>query len=288
MSNRLGVLFVVATPIGNLADIGQRARDVLAAVDLVVAEDTRHSRRLLRHFGITTPLTAFHEHNERTAVAGLLAHLREGRDLALVSDAGTPLVSDPGYRLVRAARESGITLVPVPGPCAAIAALSVAGLPTDRFTFEGFLPPRHAARVARLGELVGETRTLVFYEAGRRLAACLEDLVTVFGAGRPAVLARELTKVHETVLDGDLGRLARRVADDPEQALGEAVLLVGGAAEARDAAAIEVDRLLQALLDEGVAVSRAAAIAARAGGGSKRELYARAQALHDARDGPSA
>jgi 16S rRNA (cytidine1402-2'-O)-methyltransferase len=203
----------------------------------VVAEDTRHSGRLLRHLGITTSLAACHEHNERAAVDGLVARLRAGSDLALISDAGTPLVSDPGFRLVRAARAAGVSVVPVPGPCAAIAALSVAGLPTDRFVFEGFLPARHAARVARLEALVGETRTLVFYEAGRRL--------------------------------------------------GESVLLVAGAPEQPGDVALEVGRLLETLLEEGITVSRAAAIAARVSGMPKRELYARAQALHDAQHSPS-
>lgn len=287
MSNSTGVLYVVATPIGNLADIGQRAVDTLRQVDLVVAEDTRHSGRLLRHLGIATSLAACHEHNERAAVDGLVARLRAGSDLALISDAGTPLVSDPGFRLVRAARAAGVSVVPIPGPCAAIAALSVAGLPTDRFVFEGFLPARHAARVARLEALVGETRTLVFYEAGRRLGACLADLCAVFGADRPAVLARELTKLHETVLDERLAELAARVAGDPDQARGESVLLVAGAPEQPGDVALEVGRLLETLLEEGITVSRAAAIAARVSGLPKRELYARAQALHDAHHAPS-
>jgi 16S rRNA (cytidine1402-2'-O)-methyltransferase len=283
VSNSTGVLYVVATPIGNLADIGQRAVDTLRQVDLVVAEDTRHSGRLLRHLGIATSLAAW--------------RLRAGSDLALISDAGTPLVSDPGFRLVRAARAAGVSVVPIPGPCAAIAALSVAGLPTDRFVFEGFLPARHAARVARLETLVGETRTLVFYEAGRRLGACLADLCAVFGADRPAVLARELTKLHETVLDERLDELAARVAGDPDQARGESVLLVAGAPEQPGDVALEVGRLLETLLEEGITVSRAAAIAARVSGMSKRELYARAQAkrelyaraqaLHDAQHSPS-
>ena len=284
MSNSSGVLYVVATPIGNLGDLGPRAVDTLREADLVVAEDTRHSGQLLRHFGIATPLAACHEHNERAVVDGLLARLQAGSALALVSDAGTPLVSDPGFRLVRAARAAGVRVVPIPGPCAAIAALSVAGLPTDRFAFEGFLPARRAARVARLEALAGETRTLVFYEAGRRLGACITDLLEVLGSDRQAVLARELTKLHETVLDGTLGELATRVAADPDQARGESVLLVDGLAETRTGIALEVDRLLEALLDEGLAVSRVAAIALRVSGLPKRELYARAQALHDARD----
>ena len=285
MSNRGGVLYVVATPIGNLGDIGRRALEVLASVDLVAAEDTRHSRRLLGHYGITTRLFALHEHNERVAAERLVERLREGHSIALVSDAGTPLVSDPGFRLVRAARAAGLAVVPVPGPCAAVCALSVAGLPTDRFVFEGFLPAKAAARRARLAELVGETRTLVFYEAGRRLGECLRDLVGAFGGERPAVLARELTKLHETVLDADLATLAARVAGDPEQALGEIVLLVAGAPGAPSADEAAARDLLVALLEEGLAVSRAAALAARVTGRPRKMLYALAQELHDARDG---
>jgi len=284
VSNRGGVLYVVATPIGNLGDIGRRALEVLAGVDLVAAEDTRHSRRLLGHYGITTRLFALHEHNERVAAERLVERLREGHSIALVSDAGTPLVSDPGFRLVRAARAAGLAVVPVPGPCAAICALSVAGLPTDRFVFEGFLPAKAAARRSRLAELVGETRTLVFYEAGRRLAECLQDLVGAFGGERPAVLARELTKLHETVLDADLATLATRVADDPEQTLGEIVLLVGGAPATSSVDEAAVRNLLAALLDEGLAVSRTAAVAARVTGQPRKTLYALAQALHDGRD----
>ncbi|MDX1593618.1 MAG: 16S rRNA (cytidine(1402)-2'-O)-methyltransferase [Gammaproteobacteria bacterium] len=285
MSNKAGVLYVVATPIGNLADIGRRAIEVLSAVDLVVAEDTRHTGRLLRHLGIDRPQTACHEHNEREVTDGLAAKLLGGASLALVSDAGTPLVSDPGFRLVRAAREAGVEVVPVPGPCAAVAALSVAGLPTDRFAFEGFLPAREAARRARLEELAGETRTLVFYEAGRRLAACLADLRRCFGAGRRAVLARELTKLHETVIAAELGELETRVADDPDQARGESVLVVAGASAPDSDRDRETDRLLGVLLDEGLPVSRAAAVAARICDVPKRRLYARAQELHDTRGG---
>ena len=286
VSNKAGVLYVVATPIGNLADISQRALEILADVDLIAAEDTRHSRRLLGRYGIATRLVALHEHNERGAVGGLVEKLEHGGRVALISDAGTPLISDPGFRLVREARRAGIDVVPVPGPCAAICALSVAGLPTDRFVFEGFLPARSAARRARLQVLASETRTLVFYEAGRRMAACLDDLCVAFGDERPAVLARELTKLHETVLDADLTTLARRVATDPEQCLGESVLLVGGAPEPDSADAESARQLIEVLLDEGLPVSRAAAIAARVTGQSKRAVYALAQALHDTSEMP--
>ncbi|HEY5791037.1 MAG TPA: 16S rRNA (cytidine(1402)-2'-O)-methyltransferase [Gammaproteobacteria bacterium] len=271
---------MVATPIGNLADIGQRALAVLGAVELVLAEDTRHSRRLLDHYAIRTRLAALHEHNERAALPGLLEQLAAGHDLALVSDAGTPLISDPGFRLVRAARAQGFQVSAVPGPCAAICALSVAGLPTDRFLFAGFLPAKAGQRRTELATLAAETATVVLYEAPRRLLETLDDLVAVFGPARRAVLARELTKLHETVLDGTLAELRERLASDPEQRLGEAVLLVAGAPGAA-AADAEVRRLLRALLDEGLAVSRAAAVAQRVTGQPHRALYRLAQALHD-------
>ncbi|MER3546183.1 MAG: 16S rRNA (cytidine(1402)-2'-O)-methyltransferase, partial [Rhodanobacteraceae bacterium] len=191
-------LWIVATPIGNLEDLSPRAQRVLHAVKLIAAEDTRHSKPLLGHFGIGTPLTALHEHNECEAVASLLVRLRAGEDIALISDAGTPLISDPGYRLVRAAREAGIPVSAVPGPCAAIAALAIAGLPSDRFTFEGFLPAKAPARRARLRELAHEPRTLVLYESPHRILECCEDLRDIFGAQREARLLRELTKLHET------------------------------------------------------------------------------------------
>jgi len=280
VSNRHGTLYVVATPIGNLADISQRALATLAAVDLVVAEDTRHSRRLLDHHGIRAKLTSLHEHNERAAVPGLVARLAAGSDLALISDAGTPLISDPGFRLVRGAREAGIDVVPLPGPCAAITALSVAGLPTDRFVFEGFLPARRSQRLAHLALLRGETRTLIFYESGRRLAETLSDLVETCGAQRPAVLARELTKIHETLIDGTLDELQQRVADDPDQVRGEIVLLVAGASD-EEAQQAEPRRLLAALLDEGLAASRAAAVAARFCNLPRRQLYRLVQEIRD-------
>src|SRR5690242_12028000 len=225
----VGKLFVVATPIGNLADLSARAREILSGVDLIAAEDTRHSAALLAQFGIATRTLALHEHNEREKSAELVHRLREGAQIALISDAGTPLVSDPGYRLVRAAREAGIAVSPVPGACAAIAALSVAGLPSDRFVFEGFLPAKAAARRAHLQTLMTEMRTLIFYESSHRIVEALEDLVVVFGGERRAVLARELTKLFETVLDGALAELAARVNTDSNQQRGEFVLLVAGA-----------------------------------------------------------
>ncbi len=268
-----GTLFVVATPIGNLGDMTPRGVDVLRQVDLIAAEDTRHSRRLAEHFGITTPMLALHEHNERSVAARLVDRLRLGESIALISDAGTPLISDPGYQLVRAARGAGVPVVPVPGASALVAALSVAGLPTDRFVFEGFLPPRQAARRKRLAALKDEPRTLVFYEASHRIVDSLRDVMEVFGPGRRALLARELTKAFETTLSGGLGALYERVVADPDQQRGEFVLVVQGA-PAPDAAAVtpEAERLMSLLLEE-LPVGKAARLVARITGLNKRELY---------------
>ena len=217
MSNQMGCLWVVATPIGHRDDISARAIETLRSVAVIAAEDTRHSRPMLLQNNIGTPLVALHEHNEREAVAAVVRRLEQGESVALISDAGTPLISDPGFRLVRAAREAGIRCIPVPGACAAIAALSVAGLPSDRFVFEGFLPPKSAARRSRLEELAGDSRTLIFYESSHRIAESVADMRDVFGAEREAVLARELTKMFETVIGEPLSELAQRVANDPNQ-----------------------------------------------------------------------
>ncbi|HJP99553.1 MAG TPA: 16S rRNA (cytidine(1402)-2'-O)-methyltransferase [Rhodanobacteraceae bacterium] len=271
-ADRTGTVWVVATPIGNLGDLSDRAREVLRDVDVVAAEDTRHTRPLLKHFGIATPLTALHEHNERAVVSALIARLQAGENVALVSDAGTPLVSDPGFRLVRAAREGGIRVSAVPGACAAIVALSVAGLPSDRFVFEGFLPVRAHARRARLRELAGETRTLVLYESSHRIAECCADLREVFGAAREAALLRELTKLHETWLGPTLGDIAARVAEDPEQRLGEFVLVVAGAGDEADAKLAE-GRRVYALLRAELAPAQAAKLAAAISGAPRKALY---------------
>jgi 16S rRNA (cytidine1402-2'-O)-methyltransferase len=276
-----GTLFVVATPIGNRADITARARDILAGVDLVAAEDTRHTGQLLTLLGITTPLQALHEHNEAARCGELVARLLEGARIALVSDAGTPLISDPGFRLVAAAAAAGVPVVPVPGACAAVAALSVAGLPTDRFVFEGFLPPRAAARRARLAALAAEPRTIVFYEAPHRIAETLADLAGAFGAERAAVVARELTKLHETIYRGSLGELATRGADDPNMARGEAVLVVAGAAASDAADGVDparLDRLLAGLLN-GLPLSQAVDLAAELTGERRNRVYERALTL---------
>jgi len=277
-------LYVVATPIGNLDDLSPRAQQVLREADRVAAEDTRHSGKLLGQFGIATPLVSLHEHNEAERTDELLQQLKSGARIALISDAGTPLISDPGFDLVRAARRAGITVTPVPGACALVAALSVSGLPTDRFVYEGFLPAKSAARRERLAELTGETRTLVFYESVHRLRESLEDMAAVFGAGRSAVLARELTKLHESVREAPLSALADWAVQDPAAGKGEVVLVVAGAAAAV-AAPAEGDRVLAALLKE-LPVKQAAALTAEITGMKKNELYARALELTGKREKP--
>ena len=270
----LGSLYVVATPIGNLDDISARALTILRNVALIAAEDTRHSARLMQHFGIGTPLTACHEHNERDQGGRFLARMLAGDDVALISDAGTPLISDPGYHLVRQARAAGIAVVPVPGACALIAALSAAGLPSDRFIFEGFLPAKSAGRRARLEQVKEEPRTLIFYEAPHRILECLQDMQAVFGDERPALLARELTKTFETLKGMPLAELADWVASDSNQQRGECVVLVAGwqAPEGEDAVSAEAVRVLNLLLAE-MPLKRAAALAAEITGVRKNLLY---------------
>lgn len=272
--NAPGTLYVVATPIGNLDDISARALRVLREVKLIAAEDTRHSARLLQHFGIATSLVACHEHNEREQGSRLVQRLLAGDDLALVSDAGTPLISDPGYHLVRNARAAGVRVVPVPGACALIAALSASGLPSDRFVFEGFLAARTTARRQRLQALAQEPRTLIFYEAPHRLLECLADLRELFGAERPAVLARELSKTFETIKGAPLGELHDWVAADSNQQRGECVLLVEGwrEPEGEEALSAEALRVLDLLLAE-LPLKRAAALAAEITGVRKNLLY---------------
>jgi 16S rRNA (cytidine1402-2'-O)-methyltransferase len=270
---RAGRLWVVATPIGNLDDLSPRARSTLAEADLIAAEDTRHSAALLQHAGIATRCVALHEHNEREISGDLVERMRAGASVALISDAGTPLISDPGFRLVRAAREAGIVVSPIPGACAAIAALSAAGLPSDRFMFEGFLPPKSAARRAQLQTLRVETRTLIFYESSHRIVEAIEDMVAVFGGERRAVVARELTKLFETVLDGSLAELAARVVADPNQQRGEFVVLVAGAGEDAAAARLVEGRRVFDLLREELPPGRAAKLAAAISGASRKQLY---------------
>lgn len=267
-----GQLWVVATPIGHRDDFSARAVETLRNVAVIAAEDTRHSRPLLIHYNIDTPTIALHEHNEREVVDAVVRRLQAGESVALISDAGTPLISDPGFRLVRAARAAGIRCIPVPGACAAIAALSVAGLPSDRFVFEGFLPPKAAARRSRLQELAGDARTLMFYESSHRVAESLADMRDVFGARREAVLARELTKLFETVIGEPLDELAARVAADPDQQRGECVILVAGRGEEVDERLAEGQRVF-AILSEELPPSKAAKLAAAITGASRKALY---------------
>lgn len=269
-----GTLFVVATPIGNLEDISARAIRVLNEVSLIAAEDTRHSARLMQHFGIATPLAACHEHNERDQGGRFLARLQAGEDVALISDAGTPLISDPGYHLVRQARAAGVAVVPVPGACALIAALSAAGLPSDRFIFEGFLPAKAVGRRARLEHVKEEPRTLIFYEAPHRILECLDDMRAVFGDERPALLAREITKTFETLQGMPLAELHKWVAGDANQQRGECVVVVAGWQAPDNDAAVssEALRVLDLLLKD-MPLKRAAALAAEITGVRKNLLY---------------
>jgi 16S rRNA (cytidine1402-2'-O)-methyltransferase len=267
-----GCLWVVATPIGHRDDLSARAIETLRAVDVIAAEDTRHSRPLLIHHNIDTPLIALHDYNERDAVDAIVRRMAAGDSVALISDAGTPLISDPGFRLVRTARAAGIRCIPIPGACAAIAALSVAGLPSDRFVFEGFLPAKAAARRGRLQELAGDGRTLIFYESSHRVADSLDDMRDVFGGDREAVLARELTKVFETVLGDPLVELAAKVRADPNQQRGEHVILVAGRGEEEDAKLVEGRRIFTILRDE-LPPAKAAKMAAAISGAARKELY---------------
>jgi 16S rRNA (cytidine1402-2'-O)-methyltransferase len=266
-------LYVVATPIGNLGDLTQRAREVLGSVHLIAAEDTRHTGNLLQAFGIQAKLISLHDHNEAARVPELIEVLRGGQSVALVSDAGTPLISDPGYRLIQAAAAAGLPVSPVPGACAAIAALSAAVLPSDRFSFEGFLSSKPTARRAQLQSLAADTRTLIFYEAPHRLEASLEDLQAAFGADRPAAVARELTKTYETIYRAPLGELLRLAQSDPDMQRGEIVLLVAGApVRADEEGAGELERTLKILL-ENMPVSQAADMAARLTGAPRNQAY---------------
>lgn len=281
-----GTLFLVATPIGNLGDLGPRAREVLAAADLLLAEDTRHTAQLLDACGIERPsggMESLHEQNERERAPRVIERLRAGASVALVSDAGTPLVSDPGAVLVREAVRAGVSVVAVPGPCAAVAALSLSALPTDRFAFEGFLPAKATARRRALQSLADETRTLVFYEAPHRLCESLADMGQVFGGGRSATVAREITKKFETAYRGSLDELVQRAADDSDMARGEIVIVVAGAPAAPAAGDAEVARVLQILLAE-LPTSQAAKLAARITGRPRKEIYEHALRLTAAKE----
>lgn len=268
-----GVLYVVATPIGNLADMVPRAVEILQSVALIAAEDTRHSARLLSHFSISTPCIAYHDHSDSERTEKILDRVAAGESVALISDAGTPLVSDPGYRLVRSARERGLNVVPVPGACAMVAALSASGLPSDRFSFEGFPPPKANARRQWLEALAAESRTLIFYEAPHRVLACLEAMVEVMGGDREAVIARELTKTFETIRLAPLAELVEFVRADSNQQRGEIVLMVAGASTRSDSTLdAEAERVMGILLEE-LPVKQAAAMGAKITGVKKNALY---------------
>ncbi|MAZ78174.1 MAG: 16S rRNA (cytidine(1402)-2'-O)-methyltransferase [Legionellaceae bacterium] len=270
---KTGIFYIVATPIGNLGDMTERAVNVLRDVDVIAAEDTRHSRPLLQHFSIDKPLISLHDHNEKQRCESLLNKLQAGQSIALICDAGTPLISDPGYHVVKFLREHDVQIVPVPGACAAVTALSAAGLPSDRFCFEGFLPAKSASRVSQLNHLSSETRTMIFYESPHRILDSLQDMQKVFGGVRQIVLARELTKKFETIRAGTIAELLAFVEQDSDQQRGEMVLLVQGTVLSNQEN--DGERVLQILLDE-LPVKQAASLAAKITGARKNELYQRA------------
>ena len=273
-------LYVVATPIGHLDDITYRAIEVLKSVKLIAAEDTRTSAKLLKHFGINTPLTACHDHNESDKVNHLIERILAGDNMALISDAGTPLISDPGFKFVRAAQAKGVQVIPVPGACAAIAALSAVGLPSDRFSFEGFLPSKQSQRLLHLNRLKDETQTLIIYEAPHRILECVKDMADVFGADRPVGFAREITKTFETIKKMTLGELVEFISNDSNQQKGEIVLVIGGASVEKDMEQEKLDQLLTRLLQD-LSVKAASQLAADLTGIKKKIAYQRALELSD-------
>ena len=280
-----GTLFVVATPIGNLGDLSPRARDVLDAVDLIAAEDTRVTGRLLSHFGIKCPQISLHEHNEEQQVGKLLDALRSGANIALVSDAGTPLISDPGYRLVAAAHKAGVPVSPIPGASAALAGLCAAGLPTDRFLFAGFLPSKKGRRPRRIDELANASETIVLYESVHRVRATVDDLADRLGAERRAFIGREMTKMHEQCVRADLGLLANMLADGRIPEKGEFVIVVAGGADVSgDDVVPDAERVL-AILAESLPGKQAVKLASRITGQGRNELYAKMLAWQAARNG---
>lgn len=272
IENSQGQLYIVPTPIGNLGDITQRALSVLQSVDLIAAEDTRHTGLLLQHFAISARLFALHDHNEQQKAQTLLGKLQEGQNIALVCDAGTPLINDPGYHLVRTCREAGVRVVPLPGPCAAIAALSAAGLPSDRFCYEGFLPAKSKARRDALKAIEQEPRTLIFYESTHRLLESLEDICAVLGDSRYVVLAREITKTWESIHGAPVGELLAWVQGDENRRKGEMVLIVDGFHQQEAALPADALRTL-ALLQAELPLKKAAALAAEIHGVKKNALY---------------
>ncbi|SOB76586.1 16S rRNA (cytidine1402-2'-O)-methyltransferase [Marinobacter sp. LV10R510-11A] len=278
-----GTLYIVATPIGNLEDLSPRAVKVLSDVAVIAAEDTRHSGRLLQHLGISKPLIALHDHNERGRVKSIVSQLMAGADVALISDAGTPLISDPGYVLVRDVRAEGLRVSPIPGPCALVAALSAAGLPTDRFLFVGFLPAKRTGRRTALEELRKEVATLVFYESPHRILATVADIADVMGAQREVVLGREITKTFETFYSGGAADVHAALTEDPHGSRGEFVIVVRGAEKTESglmAGAVDVDQLLNLLMAE-LPLKKAAKMASELTGLGKNELYQRALGLKE-------
>jgi 16S rRNA (cytidine1402-2'-O)-methyltransferase len=265
----IGTLYIVATPIGNLQDITFRAVEILNLVDRVIAEDTRHSIRLLKHFSIQKPILSLHDFNEAKRLPSILEYLVNGESIALVSDAGTPLISDPGFQLVKAAKQKNIPVVPIPGACAAIAALSASGLPADQFCFEGFLPVK--ARRQYLQSLVNETRTIIFYEAPHRLLASLEDMLTVFGAEKKAVIAKELTKIHESIRMASLQELFDYYKLHMDEVRGEFVVLLEGAPE-KNNKTVDAEAILNILLTE-LSAKQAASLTSKITGERKNKLY---------------
>lgn len=271
--NQMGALYIVATPIGNLGDMSARAISVLQQVDLIAAEDTRHSKPLLQHYAINTPCRSLHDYNEKQRSGEFIELLQQGKSMALISDAGTPLISDPGFALVRAVRAAGFAVIPIPGACAAIAALSAAGLPSDRFVFEGFLPAKTAARQQRLESIRAEGGTVIFYEAPHRILDLIEDMILILGPEREAVIAKELTKTFETIIQGNLSDLKNWLLDDSNPQRGEFVVLLHGISE-KNSSPIEIDptAVLKILLEE-LSVKQAAALTAKITGEKKNTVY---------------
>ena len=269
-----GVLYIVATPIGNLSDISQRALDVLTTVDLIAAEDTRHSKKLLSHYGINNRLIAFHDHNERKAAQGLIEKLIRGESIALISDAGTPLISDPGYYLVKLARDAGISVLGIPGPSSLITALSISGLATDRFVFEGFLPAKSQERKARFQSSADESCTVIFFESSHRILASMLDMLETIGENRSVVVARELTKLHETVLSGSLADVVECLQSDKNQQKGEFVVLLAAATNNKTSHEVDAEagRVLGLLMKE-LPLKKAAKLTSEITGVAKNSLY---------------
>ncbi|MBT6106447.1 16S rRNA (cytidine(1402)-2'-O)-methyltransferase [SAR92 clade bacterium H231] len=279
-SNQSGTLYIVATPIGHLGDMVPRAVETLQSVSVIACEDTRHSKKLLNHFSIDKPCIAYHDHTDKKSSYSILKRLRDGEDVALISDAGTPLISDPGYRLVSEARQQGYSVIPIPGASAVIAALSVSGLPTDKFKFMGFLPAKSTQRKTSLSAVKGNTETMVYYEAPHRITDTIADMLDIFGADRPAFMAREISKTFETYLQGSLAELLDLVRADSNQQRGEMVLVIGGAATETETVSVDAEKILGLLLKE-LPLTKAASLTAKITGGDKKQLYQLGLAIQD-------